>query len=437
MTAVLALTVASVSAQSTETKALKLDDALAASMSNYPLVRQAQAAVDAARAKEAQATSAYLPRIDGSAAYADLGPQEGMDLDLSKLNPRFPDERFAMSPSNAWDFHLEAEELVFDFGRREVQVRLARSGIDAATIGLDQIKTSIAYKTADIFYSMLFLKREIKVLAEQMSTLEQHLADAQAREKTGTSTHYDVLTTQVRIAGLESERIDARGQLVKQEAALAELTGLPGDLEPEGDLTPRRIDVDSVGIVREASARRDEIKLALAGEERSELAAALAKLGNKPKIAFSAQIGYRNGILTYDNSDVDKLLFDWKVGLMVDVPIFDGLLTARKSEEAEALLRSDREKTEALRERTKTAVLQALEDMRSSHEQVQNSLIEVSRAQEALDMAKIQYGIGVFTNLQYLDSQTSLELAKMGELRAAYHELLCQLAFKEAIGERL
>ena len=84
-----------------------------------------------------------------------------------------------------------------------------------------------------------------------------------------------------------------------------------------------------------------------------------------------------------------------------------------------------------------TQVLQALQDVESSHEQTENSLAQLDQAQEALNMAKVQYDIGVGTNLEYLDSQTSLELAKLNNLGATYRELLSQLQLKQSLGTRL
>jgi len=84
-----------------------------------------------------------------------------------------------------------------------------------------------------------------------------------------------------------------------------------------------------------------------------------------------------------------------------------------------------------------TQVLQALQDVASSHEQTDNSLAQLAQAQEALNMAKVQYDIGVGTNLEYLDSQTSIELAKLNNLSATYREFLSQLELKQALGARL
>ncbi len=417
--------------------ALGLDDAIAKAVSNQPLILQAEASVAAAQAKEAQAKCAYLPNVSGEASYVYLWPQEGMAIDLSALHG--PDIQAALAPTNVFDFQVGASALVYDFGKRELQVKLAETGVDAAGIGVDQIKTSIAFQAAQVFDGLLFLRSEIKVIDEQLGTLQQHLEDTQKREDTGSSTHYDVLTTQVRLASVKSQRIDAEGQYAKQRIALRDLMGLApdDDFDIKGDFTLAASPGDAQAVLASAIAQRSDIAQSLSAEKQAQLASSLARLGHMPTIAAHTEAGFKNGILTFTNTDVDNLLFNWDFGVVVSVPIFDGLLTERRSAEADAKLAAARSGTEALKRTVATQVLQALQDVQSSHEQTENSLAQLDQAQEALNMAKVQYDIGVGTNLEYLDSQTSLELAKLNNLGATYREFLSQLQLKQSLGTRL
>jgi outer membrane protein len=428
---------AAAAAAASPAAALGLDEAIAKAVSNQPLIVQAEASVEAARAKEAQAKSAYLPNVSATASYLYLWPQEGEDMNFKPLLPI--DIQAPLTPFNVMDFHLSAGLLVYDFGKRELQVKLAASGVEAAGIGVDQIKTSIAFQAAQVFESVLFLRAEIKVLDEQLGTLQQHLEDAEKREETGSSTNYDVLTTQVRLASIKSQRIDAAGQYAKQRIALKQLMGLkPGeDFDLKGDFALAPASWDAETAQAAAISQRPDVAQSLAAEKQARLGLGLAKLGHMPSISAQAQAGYKNGVLTFDNADVDKLMFNWNMGVMVSVPVFDGRLTERRSAEADAKLAAARSGTEALERSVATQVLQALQDVESSHEQTENSLAQLAQAQEALNMAKVQYEIGVGTNLEYLDSQTSLELAKLNNLGATYRELLAQLQLKQALGTRL
>ena len=418
-------------AQSGAAPSFDLSAAMAKAVANQPLILQAESVVAAARSREDEAKSAYLPNVSGAASYLYLYPQEGIDIPhLGSFN---------MTPLNMWDFHVAASELVYDFGRREIQVKLAESSVDAAAIGLDQIKTSIAFQTAQTFYSVIFLHEELKVLDEQIATLEQHLNDTKLREATGSSTHYDVLTTEVRVASVRSQRIDAAGQYEKQRIALRELLGLDSgaDFEVKGDFAPQKPVPDDKAAVSAALSQRSDLAQSLAAEEQAELGLNLARLGHMPTISAEVEAGYKNGLLTAADSNVNDLLFNWNAGVMLNVPIFDSMLTERRGAEAGAKLAAARKGTDALRQSVTTQVLQAMQDVASNHDQTANSLVQLDQAQEALNMAKIQYDIGVGTNLEYLDSQTSLELAKLSNLGAVFREVLSQLQLKQAMGEQI
>lgn len=56
-------------------------------------------------------------------------------------------------------------------------------------------------------------------------------------------------------------------------------------------------------------------------------------------------MGYKNGIFP----DINTPVLNWIAGVQVDVPIFEGLLTAKQEEEAESKLLAARENTLAVK----------------------------------------------------------------------------------------
>jgi outer membrane protein TolC len=309
--------------------------------------------------------------------------------------------------------------------------------MDLAGVGLDQARVDVSYATARAFDAALFLREERKVLEAQLSSLAKHREDAEVRERTGSSTHYDVLATEVRMASVKSQLIDVGAQYAKQMIELKRLTGLKGAIDPVGDIEPGPSELDPEAATAEAVASRDDLRQAVAAERQAAIGIDVARLGNRPTLSTQAQAGYRNGILTYDNADVDKLTFNWSLGLSLNVPIYDAGQAASKTGEALAKAdaasagRADRELT------VKAQVLQSIEDATACHEQTANSLARLAQAQEALAIAEVQYGVGAATNLQYLDAQTELEIAQLSKLSASYREVLSGLALDQVIGKKL
>ena len=406
------------------------EQAIARSVTNQPLIQAAEAAVESARAKLGQARSAYYPDIGGTASWDHVIPNEQLF---------FGGELFTLAPTDYWGFNVGANQLIYDFGKREFNVKLAKSGIDAALINVDQIKTNIAFETLRTFYSVLFLGEEVTSFDERIENLEQHRKDADNRERTGSATHFDVLTTQVDIAKVKADRIDAADQLERQKSRLRQLLGLDPDepLVAEGDFASDSMVGDASSLFEKALNDRPDLLQAANSAEMASLDKALAVLGNRPSITAGAGLGFKNGLFTVDNTDLNALEFNWNVGLTLNVPIFDGFMAANRTAEAEGSLAAAKDEVEDLRRTIAAQVFQAIRSLAASRSRVENSVDQLMQTKQALDIAKTQYTLGVITNLQYLDSQTSFELATLNRLNALYKQALSEVDLEQAVGEEI
>jgi outer membrane protein TolC len=408
---------------------LTIDKAIAQAVANQPLIRQAQATVEAARARVGQVQSAYYPRVSASGSYNRVEPDETITFG--------PLGSFPLVPVDVWDFNVGLSLVIFQFGKTEVQVKLAESGVSAAQIGLDQIMTSLAFQTAQGFYTVLFLKEQVSALDTQLKNLQEHLDITRIKAQTGSATRYDELATEVRISVLQSQRIDADNQLNKQSIGLKQLLGLPetAALDLVGGFSlPAQASADDGMLLSEALAHRSDVRQAVEGESAAELNRRLAGIGAWPTLSAHAAVGYKNGILTATNLNINSLQFNWIAGVQLTVPIFQGFLIARQGEEAEKKLLAAKENAAAVRRTITTQVLQALQDVRAARLQVESSDLQEEKARQMVEVVKLQYDLGLLTNLEYLDAQAAMERAQVGSLQARYREVLSQYALLQSSG---
>jgi len=408
---------------------LTFEQAISRATANQPLIQQAVAAVEAARARVGEAQSAYYPSISATGSYTRLEPDESIT---------FPGlGSFSLVPVDNWDFNVGLRQVIFQFGRRGVQVKLAENGVSAARIGVEQIRISMAFQAAQGFYTVLFLQEQRKALDEQLKNLQEHLRATQVKEQTGSATRYDVLSTGVRISVLQSQITEAENQYQKQSIGLRQLLGMEDSetLSLGGGFAPMTDDPsDEQSQIASAMAHRPEVLQAAESESAAELNRSLATMGAWPTISAHASMGYKNGIVTSDNTDNNALVFDWVAGIQVSVPIFQGFLVARQGEEAEKKLVAARENARAVKRSVTTQVLQALQDADASRKQVQIAQSQLDQAKEMQEVVRLQYDLGMLSNLEYLDAQSALERAQLGSLQAQYRAVLSELAVKQAIG---
>ena len=422
---------------------LTVEQAVARARTNQPLIQQALAAVEAARARVGQAQSQYYPTVSGTASYNRLS-DESFSI-ASVLPPSLVSqagqyqalltEPFSLVPLNNWDFNLGLNQVITQFGKRDVQVKLAESGLASARIGVDQVTTMISYQAAQVFYTALFLQEQGKALDTQYENLQQHLQVIQVREETGSATRLEDLSTQVRMAALQSQRTDVESQFQKQKIALRQLTGLAPSTEIalSGTFGPGPAPAEDESLVESALLKRTDVRQAVEAESAAELNQRLVSKAPWPTISAHASVGYKTGILP----DINTPAFNWVAGVQVSVPIFQGFLLARSQDEARKKLDGARQNTSAVRLNVTTQVLQAAQDVRAARQQVEISAGALEQARQMVEVAKVQYDIGIISNLEYLDAQTGLEMANVSNLAAMYKEVLSEYALLQAAGETL
>ena len=410
---------------------LTVGEAIAGAETNQPLIDQAEGAIRAAEAQVGVSQSGYYPNVSGSASYTRVEPNQAFTFAF----PGAPPMTFSLAPEDNYDFHVGLNQVVYQFGVRGVQVKLARNGVDAARIGLKQIKTSLAYQAAQSFYTVLLLEQEVKALDEQLSDLTEHLTAIRKKEQTGSATVYDVLSTEVRVAAMKSQRIDAQNQYERQLIALRQLVGLEPSqpLKVSGSFTPTPVKTPAQQLVSQALTNRPEMLEAAASVKTAQLSAQLAGAQGLPSLSVHALAGFRNGLLPSINS----LTFDWNAGVQLNVPLFQGLLRVKSMEEAQQKLAAAQANLAAESRTVTTQVLQAYQDQKASQDQVETSLVQLNQAEQMVSVAKVQYDVGVVTNLEYLDSQSSLEQARLTNLMAVFHEVLAEYALQEAVGDKI
>ncbi len=406
---------------------LTLSDAVRAAVANHPSVQQAVEAVQTAEAQVAVAQSATGPELSGAATYTRLDP-----VSVFALPGGISEELY---PANNYDIHLEASKRLYDFGRTAATIRISEAGLASARDNVEMARWNLAYMTSSTFNLILILRRNLTVLDEQISTLDEHLRISEKRLETGSATKLDVLTTQVRVASAQSSRVDEARALAFQEIIMRSLLGYPQDrplpLKGEFSVSPARFDLDS--LLTAAGNARPELKEARDAENSATLAARLAGLGEKPTVGLGVTSGFKNGFFP----NLDQWRLNLVAVLAVEVPIFDGHRTLHQEDAAQAVLRTARAHTNDLLRRVAAEVEQAVAGAKASYEKLNDAQVEVSRAEEAVSMAKTQYMAGVVTNLDLLDAETSLSEARLLLLRSQYETVQSLDALDKATGKKI
>jgi outer membrane protein TolC len=400
---------------------LTVEQAVQRVLQSHPALGQATANARAAEARYAQSQSAQYPDVSALAQYTRIGPIPSV---------LFGTENFMFAPDNNYDAHVGAQYTVYDFGKTNSSIDVAQSRVQTMRDAVELTRTGLALQTIRTFYSLVLLQKSLIVQNEQIDALNQHLTLTQKRVDAGTATNFDVLTTQVRVAASQNQKVEIENSIQKQTSFLRELLGLPAGkkIDVRGILS---LNTDS--LLQLANERRTELKLARDAEQSALLQQRLSGLGNAPSLKIGAAYGIKNGY----EPNLDAWRGNWAAFAIAQISIFDGNRTKYQVEESQASLEAEQAHTNNVTKQIRAEVEQSIADVQAAETKVEISKVQLQHAHDAVTMARTRYEVGTITNLDLLDAETAESSAKLTDLQAMYQFVISNYQLQNAAGTLL
>jgi len=396
-------------------------------ISGYPSVRVAEEAIKSAEARIGLAYTGYNPELDLSASYTNIGP-------LSKLTvPNMG--TFMLYPANNYAASLNFRETLYDFGRTKSNISLEKENKAIGQQNLEQVKQKLSMLAVSNFYTLTFLQAAIFIKQQELDALKEHLSYVEKKKETGSSTEYEVLTTKVRISAVESQETDLNASLVNQQTLLNSLLGSDASQKP---VVKTELAVDVPVLVQDsllsyAFNNRDEMLINKKRADLAEIRYQMVNLQNKPILNFMATGGAKNGYIP----DLNKITPNWVVGLGLKVPIYDGSKIKYNRLQAQSAINSVTFESEYTKRNISTELSEAQTAMKAAGKKVNQYEMQLKQALKALSLAETSYRAGTITNLDLLDSNTSVSESRLQLLKARIDYAASIYRLKAAIGARL
>ena len=387
---------------------LTLHQVLKQVLSSYPSVMKAEEAIRSAEAAVGLARSGYYPNISGQASYTRLGP-------VSKLSfPGFG--TFQVYPENNYDVEVDIRQTIYDFEKTSRNVKLEESGKTLTEKNIELVKQKLTLITAVSYYNLVYLQEALKIKDIQINNLNDHLAFVTEKNETGSATQYEILTTQVRISGAENQKVDILTSIKSQQAILNSLlgfrTGSQIKVKKAPDITGSPTDTDS--LIHYALEHRYEMIIAGMREEHALLYLKSVKVQENPELSAFLAGGWKNGFIPHLN----ELTANYEAGVGLHVPIFDATRRKNYIRLANAEISMLKQETDKTRRDIASEVYQNDASLQASLKKIQLSDLQVSQAEQALELANVSYTSGVITNLDLLDAETAAAESKLNLLKA-------------------
>ena len=302
---------------------------------------------------------------------------------------------------------------VFTGGRITSEIKASELLQIAAEHNLARTEDELVFNVSSVFYTILAQHQVIDSLIFSQTTLQKHLRRIQDLINARKAARVDLLRTEVRVADLEQQLVQERNVLAIQTRLFGKLLGLDRldySVEPSGELSFEKTDVpETEQALHQALKNRVDYLAACAALEAQAKVVDGATAGRYPSVSLIGAYGGRWSANSSDNPPgTDTAIDEGQVGVMVDIPIFEGGRINDRIRLEMARLKADQERLRRLELQVELEVETAILNLEAAINREAATGKAIEQAQESLRIERQKYELGKGSIVDVLDAQTAL-----------------------------
>jgi outer membrane protein len=393
----------------------------------HPSVLEALEALNMADAKINFSRNGFYPNVDITSSFTNLGPTPEINIpDMGK---------FQLYPENNFATAINYHQNIYDFGKTSSHVDYEKENKKIIEQSIEQVKQKLSIRSIRIYYSLIFLQEAKKIKEQEINTLKEHVDFINKKIKTGSATEYELLTTQVKLSSLESQKLDLESYWKTQLSVLNSLLGIPEKtvsfVKSDLDISVELPTDDS--LIAFALMNRNEMKISRQKEKLSELKLQVVRKDNLPEVHAFASGGAKNGYVP----EIDKITPNYVAGIGLSIPLYDASRTKNGIRMAKSAIQSASYETEITKRDITDEVIEYYLKETTASQKVDFFRLQVEQAEKAYNLAEINYKTGIITNMELLDVNTALSASKLLYLNSKVEYIVSMYGLKMAVGEML
>jgi len=283
---------------------------------------------------------------------------------------------------------------------------------------------------ATAYVGLVLAYHHLDVIQKSLETARVHLEMIQKRYENGLVVKSDLLRTQVHIAELDQDRIQAESHISMALSALNAAMGAPGDSKwqlatglVKGDPILGPID-EWIGL---AQSNRPDMQYLQLQEKIAEDEIQKSRAAHLPNI---------NLIGTYElnSPDFRNSGDSYTVGAMMRVNLYSGDRMSAKTRESEAMLSRVRAMRNDMAAGIEVQARQAFLQAQSAWNRISVAEAAVSQSEEGLRIVRDRYENGLLTLVSLLDAEVALQSAQTNRYRSLHDYLAARIQLSLAAG---
>ncbi|MEA5600221.1 TolC family protein [Nostoc sp. UHCC 0252] len=371
-------------------------------------------------------------------AQAALLPTLGISTDLtrsqsasSQLTDELNGRNGALSnqdePTTSFSGQAQLSYNIYTSGRVQASIRAAQEQVRFNELAVETQSETIRLNVATDYYNLQQADEQVRIAQSAVLNSEASLRDAEALERAGVGTRFDVLRSQVNLANAQQNLTNARSQQTISRRQLATRISLP-----------QTINISAADPVQLAGLWNPTLEesIVLAYQNRPELQQQLAQrnISEQQRRQALAELGPQISLVgsydLLDQFDDNVSVTDgYSFGIRATLNLYDGGAARARAQQQRVNIAIAETQFAEQRNQIRFQVEQAYSTQQSSLVNVQTSNTALEQAREALRLARLRFQAGVGTQTDVINSENDLTQAEGNRITAIldYNRALAQL----------
>ncbi|HVO74751.1 MAG TPA: TolC family protein [Ignavibacteriaceae bacterium] len=415
---------------------LTLDDAIKIALANN---RDVQIALQDLKKSDAQIDEAYAdvwPSINATGEYdRNIKSPVLFIPPNTPFNPSPQTVTFSLGAKNSYALSASLNQTLFSL-KVNTAISIANDYHNYFKYAEKSTEDEVILQVKEAFYTILLAKDLINVSQKSYEVAKANFDNVKSQFTHGVSSEYDLLRAEVQLANVDPVLIQAKNNFELAKNGLKNLLTI--DLKKEINVIGefKLEPVDSVLMQEAADTFIENNPMLTALDFQISVLEKNVKLETAGY--FPTLSGFANYLWQTQDNTFDFSNYLWAntitVGLRLSIPVFDGFRKNARIEQAIV----DKTKLELTKlkaeEGLRIQLVQAQLKMKEARERVLAQGKSLNQAERAVEIAESRYNNGIGTQLEILDTQSSLTMAQTNYSQAIYDYLIAKAQWEKIIG---
>lgn len=403
-------------------RTVTLPDAIKLALRAQPTYITAVGNANTAHAKQREYIGAWLPTI--------TVPTSVSQSSSTRFNAT-TQEVVSAPATTSYSAGLNLNMTIFDGLRRESQGRLNGASANSADASVVSAKFSVVLSTKQAFYTALAANEQVAAAQLAVQRSSEQLKVTRDKLKNGSAIRSDTLQAFVDLGNAQLSLLNAQTTREQQEANLARLIGVDGEVRPVGDTAPPvPVALDTAALRSEALRNSPTIEAADAQARVADASVGVARASYFPSITAS----YRN---SYGGTDLSALADTWSASLGLSWTIFNGFTRETGMASAGAQRDAAQAAADDARRGVNAQATQYFAALAAAQQQAAIGQTSRAAAAEGLRIVQERYRLGAATIVDVLTAQASLSSAESQLVTAHLNYQIAKAQIEALIGREL